>query len=507
MTGWATLLAEAGRVQARFRDACRRPREAQSDLLKSIIAANAGTRFGIRHGFGEIASLSDFRLAVPPGSYERHAPWIARCEAGEPNVLTAEPVLAFEETAGSTGASKLVPYTASAMRAFRDAVLPWLADLAQRRPAAACGSVYVTVSPPPDRRRQTRAGLPVGLGSEAAYLGPDVEQALLGLLVLPAAAQRGETIADWQIATAAALVRAADLSFISVWSPTFLTRLIEVIEVDRAAILRGLCHDSAASRRLSRAGEGGRLDPTLLWPQLDTVSCWADGPSALHARRLAERIPGVFLQPKGLLATEGAITLAYGDEQGGVPALLSTFLEFVDDGGSVHLVDELCAGEEYHVLMTTPGGLYRYDIGDRVRCVGHRGEVPRLAFAGRDGLVSDLVGEKLSEAFVSTALGRLASPALLCAQAWPKPHYEVWIDGPAEPVETVEDVLRTNPQYRYARDLGQLGAIRPLSRPEFQRRLHDDLVRRGMRLGELKPAALLPWSANRRHATDGGWLG
>ena len=35
------------------------------------------------------------------------------------------------------------------------------------------------------------------------------------------------------------------------------------------------------------------------------------------------------------------------------------------------LCDELRDGADYRVVMTTPGGLYRYDLGDRLRCHGH----------------------------------------------------------------------------------------------------------------------------------------
>src|SRR6185503_13327911 len=48
-------------------------------------------------------------------------------------------------------------------------------------------------------------------------------------------------------------------------------------------------------------------------------------------------------------------------------------------------------------LLTTSGGLYRYDIHDVVRCVGFRGEAPLLEFLNKGKNFSNLTGEKLSE--------------------------------------------------------------------------------------------------------------
>ncbi len=58
---------------------------------------------------------------------------------------------------------------------------------------------------------------------------------------------------------------------------------------------------------------------------------------------------------------------------------------------------ELQEGCDYYILLTTSGGLYRYDIHDVVRCVGFRGEAPLLQFLNKGKNFSNLTGEKLSE--------------------------------------------------------------------------------------------------------------
>jgi hypothetical protein len=146
-------------------------------------------------------------------------------------------------------------------------------------------------------------------------------------------------------------------------------------------------------------------DCSLLWPRLKLVSCWGDASSASWFRKLALRFPQAAFQRKGLLATEGVITIP---DCAGDPSLCihSGFYEFLDKEGRVRLAGELCAGDSYQVILTTASGLYRYQTGDIVLCdrAARGSEPPILRFIGRTGISSDLVGEKLTEAFVSQCL-------------------------------------------------------------------------------------------------------
>src|SRR5262249_22337630 len=118
--------------------------------------------------------------------------------------------------------------------------------------------------------------------------------------------------------------------------------------------------------------------------------------------QLRQRLPGAFIQPKGLLATEAFVTFPLG---GLHPlAVRSHFFEFENDSGQILLAHELKEHNEYEVIVTTSGGLFRYRLGDRVRVTAFLQNTPCLRFLGRNGTVSDRFGEKLSEAFVATAI-------------------------------------------------------------------------------------------------------
>jgi hypothetical protein len=407
--------------------------------------------------------------------------------------------VAFEETGGSRSGRKLIPYTSSSLAGFGAAVLPWLADLAQRRPAAFDGKSYVAISPV-TRQPRMIAGVPVGLASEGAYLGADLVPAFMNVLAVPPTVAGFADIDAWRFATLARLLACRDLTIVSVWSPTFLIGLLDVMPALADPLVRairdgthGVAADPVRAREVEGALARDPIDTARLWPRLDTVSAWADGASRPYARRLAEMLPHAVLQPKGLLATEGAVTTPVSAAWP-VPALTSTVLELIDAAGRAHLCDELREGACYRVVITTPGGLYRYDLGDTVRCRGHDGLLPLLEFVGRD-VASDLVGEKLSEAFVSEALGAFEGAACLAPRAAAQPFYELLVEphpGRAPPAAAaVDERLCANPQYAYARRIGQLGplVVRPVDRL-LDRHAQAELAR-GRRLADIKPPVLV----------------
>jgi hypothetical protein len=466
---WRQVLQFAERDCSALAEACRDPSEQQHRLLLEILHANRATKFGTEHDFGGVRSIDEFRRAVPVRSYAEFEPWITRVAEGETNVLTSDDVVAFEETSGTSSGRKLIPYTAASLTAFRAAVLPWLARLVRRRPGIVNGRAYVAASPVNRAPRVLPCGLPVGLPSEGAYLGGEIAGALGQLMALPPiSATQMEApmrIDAWRERTLAELAKCRDLTFISIWSPTFLLELVDGLPADA-------------------------------WPQLDTISMWTDGASAPYARRVAELFPHAHIDAKGLLATESAVTVRVDDEPGCIPALTSAVIEFADATGACLLSHELAAGASYRAVITTPGGLYRYDTGDEVRCIGTTGGVPRLQFVGRAGLVSDLVGEKLTEGFVSAAMGVCGRPASLVPCDAPNPHYEIWLDAPdsgdGDAVAClVDDSLRRNVQYAYARDLGQLRPPVTVFREGFAAHRRHTLVERGHRLGDVKLSALI----------------
>src|SRR5262249_30110753 len=87
----------------------------------------------------------------------------------------------------------------------------------------------------------------------------------------------------------------------------------------------------------------------------------------------------------------------------GVLAVTSNYYEFVpvaeinDPVPTVFEAHELQEGQEYFMLMTTPSGYYRFNIGDIVKCRGFLGEAPLIEFLQKGDRCADLEGEKVTE--------------------------------------------------------------------------------------------------------------
>jgi GH3 auxin-responsive promoter len=434
--------------------------------LRELLEKQADTAFGRAYDFSSIHSPEDFRAAMPPMDYEDHRGWVEKAANGEDGVLACDRILGFEKTSGTSSQAKWIPISEGLQQEFARGLASWFAGWRQRRPEVFAGRAYWAISPPGMTPEVAPGGFPVGMTSDAAYFPEEVGARLAGWLVIPELSGRPEAVFE---ETAAALLGAPDLSVVSVWSPTFL------LGVD------------SALRRMR-----GDFRWRDLWPRLALVSCWADASSAQWIPCLTERLGGIPIEAKGLLATEGITTVP--DSIDGSPRLASEchWHEFIDEEGRFTEIPDLKSGHIYEVLITTGGGLFRYRGGDRVRVTGSGADgLPRLRFVGRTGVVSDLVGEKLNENQVLEALLASGSRGFMSADPQ-RPGYVLWLEDPLRAV-AVELVLRQNPYFDQALALGQLGPLDVRQLPgEWSTKLTSCLARhRGCRIGDVKLPVLL----------------
>ena len=433
----------------RFHRATRNVRGEQETLLRRLLTRNANSIFGHAHNFAAIRSIDDYRARVPLRTYEELEPWLLSGAA------TSEPVRLFEPTGGSSGASKLIPYTASLQREFQRAIRAWIADLLLHDRGLLGGRAYWQVTPPV-AQRTSHNGIPIGFDSDAAYVG-GWQQRLL---------ERALIVSNDD------LPHARDLRLLSVWNPTLLTLLVE---------------------RLGRP-------PAELWPELRLISCWTDANAAGPAAQLAKLFPNVRIQGKGLIATEGFVSIPLHAADAPALAIRSHFFEFLpdDDAARPQLAHELERGQRYSVVLTTGGGLYRYRLNDVVEVTGRIHDCPTIRFAGRLH-VSDWFGEKLHEAYVAGALRQAFNafdvvPSFAMLACDPDiPAYVLYIDadGPLTAIaDHIETTLRRTFHYDHARRLGQLHAVRPLRVDRGAEHYLIAATAQGRRAGDVKPVAL-----------------
>ncbi len=503
---WLASLVPAALRLSRAR---RHPAHTQAALLRSHLRALAGSAYH-RAFLTGVESVESFQRRAPIVDHEALEPWLARIAAGETGVLTREPVRFFERSGGSTGTTtKLVPYTAGLLADFAAATNPWLLDLHRRHPGLLARPSYWSLSPVSQGERSTHGGVPIGIEDDSAYFGPIRRFVIARSLAVPPSVAHAPDMATWRRQTLLHLLSAPHLGLISVWSPTFLSVLLRhlVQDPDPIAALLPAERRRALIAALPHADLGRRL-----FPALRVISTWADGPSAAFVPELAALFPGVALEPKGLLATEGVVSVPVGgpSQPGALLALTSTFFEFLplDHDGAVDrsrrplLAHELEIGCEYSPLITTRGGLVRYHLKDVVRAVAPL----RVCFVGKLDQVSDLAGEKVHARQAELALAAARAALGLSPRAWDfallapaggrAPHYRLYLDSAASDAALaalaaeLDRRLASGHAYRYCRELGQLGPIVVQRIARGRDRWLAALEARGQRLGDIKPTLL-----------------
>jgi len=494
-------LAAATPAHRRFERALRRPQEAQQDILWRTIRASSATRFGREHGLDGVRSIDDWRARVPLRDFEGYRPYVERIADGEPGVLTDEPVVFMEPTGGSSGVEKLVPYTRRLLAEFSAATLPWVFDLLSRRPQVRKGRAYWAVSPPMRRLARTSGG--VAIGSDDSDYFPAVARFLLGqtMALSPAVGAR-LGVESWRHVTLKTLLGTTDLALVSVWSPSFLTLLADALDDSFPRLLEDLENQTRASELRRRFGSRPPEDLGEVWPRLAMVSCWTDSHAATALGPMRRRFPGVEIQGKGLLATEGVVSFPILGLPAPVAAVTSHFLEFLDSDGAVRMVHELEAGGRYEVVLTTGGGFQRYRLKDLIDVVGHLQATPMLRFIGRADGASDLAGEKLTPSLVKAVIEKATHDlalrsrfTMLAPLPGEPPGYALFaeLDDPGRSSELaarVEELLLDTHHYMLCRQLGQLAPVRAIAITSGALRYERVCIEAGQRPGSIKPTSL-----------------
>ena len=522
----------------------------QEELLQTTLRENAECSYGREHRFAKTKSLKDFQQHVPICDYESLRPKIEEIASGGQGVLTSEPVLMLEPTGGSSGGSRLIPYTATLRRQFQRAIATWMYDVLSGFPGCRKGRAYWSISPAAQRPEQTPGGIRIGFDSDAEYLAGWQRWAMKRLLAVPTSVAQIRNIENFQYATLAGLLAAKDLALISVWSPTFLTTLfarlphwaeqiVEDIEaghlhfpqtsadpnVKEFSIERNRGRSRVLRSKLKEFGPSAELLKEI-WPSLSLVSAWGDGSASMFVPALKGWLPDVSFQPKGLLSTEGVTSFPLKSSYGSALAIRSHVFEFQpietadDPDRPAKWAWELELGCRYQVLLSTGGGLYRYAIGDEIEVTGFIRQCPLLKFTGRAVAQSDLVGEKLHEQHVRDAIARSCEsfhlePAFAmlvpihaeASDLHTAPGYRAILvmrnlKCSAAELETIEQQLAEkveqqlcdNSQYRYALGLGQLRKldawILPTSPEQAWSVYESECRRRGQKSGDIKPAVI-----------------
>jgi hypothetical protein len=519
-----TRLALSGWYRAFHRD-LRDPARSQSRLLGQLIARIARTDYGRSLGIRPGDSYREFAEKAPIVEYEAIEPWIARQAASSDAIVTPDPIVVYEETSGSSGPRKLVPYTDALLASFDRFFRLWTCDLLAHGPRLQTGKTLASVSPAVRDGGVTPSGVPIGFDDDTRYLSR-LSRWLFGSRFIPSPGALGsDDLSLFLRVLATRALAERDLEVIFFWSPSYLTSILDWVadhreqvltDLERGAIEAGRLVTAVTPRRdLQSVLAGDRpIDWQQVWPRLKLLSCWTDGSAGLFVKRLERELPGVWIQGKGLLATEGPITVPLCRSPAPVPLLGEVFLEFESDDGEVYRLHEIEPGREYEVILSQKGGLTRYRMNDRVRVTGTYHQTPCLRFLGRNSCVTDLAGEKLNERFVREAILRAYGdgdgsmdgddfaylvPAVradglsgyVCVTDGARGGLSLTSALERELSAALERELSRAFQYRNARVLGQLAPVRTIVRSDAKVRYTRHFLARGMKWGDMKYDTLI----------------
>ena len=205
------------------------PERSQRRLLRRLLANLPATRYGRENGAGSTMRTAEDFLRLPIADYASLRPFVAAIQAGEPGVLSAEPVVVLQPTSGTGAAPKLIPFTRGLQRQFRAALAPWMASLFVRRPRLLLGRQYWCVSPNTRSRAADQSVVPAGFMDDTDYLDRWQRGLARKLLVAPDELARVEDPAAFEFLTLLFLVREKNIRLVSVWHPSFLTMLVDAL--------------------------------------------------------------------------------------------------------------------------------------------------------------------------------------------------------------------------------------------------------------------------------------
>jgi hypothetical protein len=378
-------------------------------ILKSILKQTHDAPAHVQYDLKPNTNWKTFAKNVPITDYKHWQPWIQHDAATLSNNLSQSPVERHQPTSGSTSAIKWIPYSRQFLAEVNNALMPWIGDLYQAHPGIRQGYHYWSVSWVPT---SLRGDVDENVNDDLKVLPWWKRWIAAQYMAVPDSVAQSDSSEDTIFATLAWLITRRDLSFLSVWSPTFALSLIEQLVAHKDELIQVLksghwlersgslsstpcprCPESASLlSAMNNAINAAELEQ--LWPHLALISCWDTASSNVWANKLQDKFPNARLQGKGLWATEGAVTIPFA---GKYPLTVNShYYEFLDVNSNIVVPSWLLEkGMEVSPILTTGTGFLRYKLNDKLLVSDFFNQSPCFEFKGRmDG--TDLAGEKIS---------------------------------------------------------------------------------------------------------------
>ena len=485
----ATLFREVFANFNNFLDSTKKPREVQRKLLLEIVEKNAWTGYGKKHGFSSISSEQEFQRRVPLNDYESLEGYIERVKQGDFSALLCEKPEMFNTTSGTASKPKFLPVTQKCIRNYQRGADVWNLSAFLQHPEIR-GKVLAMICPRTEGILES--GIPFGSASGLFY---DLQRraakkacaAKKELFDIPEMSAKYYAVMR--------VVLEQDITHINTPNPSTILLLCKTVEENSQEMIRDI-RDGTMSKdfdipagirkriplrknrkraeELERIlDEKGKLLPRDYWPNLALIGCWTGGTVGLYLKKFPGLFGNVPVRDLGLLASEARMSIPLEDGvSGGVLDVCGNFYEFIAEEEAESRNPRTLAcweieqGKKYFIVLTTHGGLYRYNISDLIEVEGFHNKTPVIKFLNKGARISSITGEKITENQVAEC-GRVAfnekmERVIVCPVLGDVPHYAVISDLiiSSEEVRRFDEELRkANIEYNSKRKLERLGGI------------------------------------------------
>jgi len=533
-----------------MRKASKDGKKALSDVLRRILLTSRDTVYGKEHNFAEILKAQTaeelfelYRKNVGINDYENLRPYVERHKNGEADILFPGKPKMYATTSGTTKEPKWIPVTEQYYQeVYKKMNQAWFYTLIQSKPKVFYGPAVSIVG------KAIEGAAPDGtvFGSISGVMQRDIPEFMKGIHPAPADVFH---IPDYK-ARYYAIMRmgiARDAHLIITANPSTLVEMqsnvneffedycndiehgtvsekFAIPDNIRAAMIAYTSPNPARAAELRTLKERhGTVLPKHYWPNMQVVNCWFCGNTRIYYEKIRDSFPPdcvfhefsyVSTECKGglVLKSNSQDTVLFGHK---------SYFEFIHESELDSADPKICQayelkeGQRYCALVTTSGGLYRYNMHDLIEVTGYYNQFPMFKFIQKVNGTISLTGEKLHERQFIEAVretekhtGKLA-PFFVGFADPQKSAYKFYFEFASQDISVTEAEEFTacldrclqeyNPEYKEKRDSNRLKAPETaLLGPQSFERFKAACIDRGYRDGQFKVNLLM--QDEKRHA-------
>ncbi|MGV3528220.1 MAG: GH3 auxin-responsive promoter family protein [Flavisolibacter sp.] len=325
------------------------PAGTQFRVWQDLVNAGQYTEFGRRHGFNQLQSIEEYKKKVPVQDYASIRPYIERMMAGEENVLWNTPVTWFAKSSGTTSEkSKFIPISEESLKenhykASKDVL-----------------ALYYASNTESDLL--TGKSLVIGGSHQINQVNENVHYGDLSAVIL----QNSPFWSNW--------IRTPDLSIalMDEWESKIEKLAASTINENVTSMAGVPTWLIVLLRRILEIT--GKENIKQVWPSLELYL--HGGVSFVPYRGQFEKLIGAPIQYRETYnASEGFFAAQDTPEGEGMLLMLDhgIFYEFMpveewekEEPRTLQL-DEVELNKNYAVIISTNGGLWRYNVGDTIQ--------------------------------------------------------------------------------------------------------------------------------------------